>query len=104
MYDLVVRGGTIVDGTGAAPFVGDVAIQGGKIASVGKVSEKGRQEIDARGKLVTPGLRRHPHPLRRPGDLGPAADAFGVARRDDRRDGQLRRRLRTRRARASTTS
>ena len=56
MYDLVVRGGTIVDGTGAAPFVADVAIQDGKIAVVGSVAEKGRQEIDARGKIVTPGF------------------------------------------------
>ena len=56
MYDLVVRGGTIVDGTGAAPFVGDVAIRDGRIAVIGKVAEQGRQEIDARGKIVTPGF------------------------------------------------
>ena len=56
MYDLVVRGGTVVDGTGAAPFVADVAIQAGKIAVVGKVTEAGREEIDASGKIVTPGF------------------------------------------------
>ena len=56
MYDLVVRGGTIVDGTGREPFVGDVAIQDGRIAAVGTVEEAGREEIDARGKVVTPGF------------------------------------------------
>jgi N-acyl-D-amino-acid deacylase len=56
MYDLVVRGGTIVDGTGAASFVGDVAIQDGKVASVGAIAEAGREEIDATGKIVTPGF------------------------------------------------
>ena len=56
MHDLVIRGGTIVDGTGAAPREGDVAIDGGKIAAVGRVAERGREEIDARGKLVTPGF------------------------------------------------
>ena len=56
MYDLVVRGGTVVDGTGAKPFVGDVAIHAGKVIEVGSVSERGREEIDARGKIVTPGF------------------------------------------------
>ncbi len=54
--DLVIRGGTIVDGTGAPPFEGDVAIEGGRIAAVGKVDGAGREEIDARGLLVTPGF------------------------------------------------
>ncbi len=56
MYDLVVRGGTLVDGTGAAPVVADVAIQDGVVAEIGQVSENGREEIDARGKIVTPGF------------------------------------------------
>jgi N-acyl-D-amino-acid deacylase len=56
MHDLVIRGGTIVDGTGAEPFEGDVAIDGALITGVGGVAERGRQEIDARGKLVTPGF------------------------------------------------
>jgi N-acyl-D-aspartate/D-glutamate deacylase len=55
-YDLVVRGGTIVDGSGADPFVGDVAIRDGSIAAVGKVAGHGREEIDAAGYLVTPGF------------------------------------------------
>lgn len=56
MHDLIIRGGTIVDGTGAAPFEGDLAIDGGKITAVGNVEAPGREEIDARGQLVTPGF------------------------------------------------
>jgi N-acyl-D-aspartate/D-glutamate deacylase len=54
--DLIIRGGTIVDGTGAAPFEGDVAVSGGQITAIGKVSGKGIEEIDARGQVVTPGF------------------------------------------------
>ncbi len=56
MHDLILRGGTLVDGTGGAPFVGDLAIDGKRITAVGKVSAPGRQEIDARGKIVAPGF------------------------------------------------
>jgi N-acyl-D-amino-acid deacylase len=55
MHDIVIRGGTIVDGTGKAPFTGDVAIGGGRIAAVGGKLGPGRREIDATGLLVTPG-------------------------------------------------
>jgi N-acyl-D-amino-acid deacylase len=55
MHDLVIRGGTIVDGTGAARREGDVAIDGDRIAAVGPAAGRGRREIDARGLLVTPG-------------------------------------------------
>jgi N-acyl-D-aspartate/D-glutamate deacylase len=56
-FDLVIRGGTIADGTGTTPlFEGDVALKDAKIAAVGKVSGKGKEEIDAKGKLVTPGF------------------------------------------------
>ena len=56
MHDLVIRGGTVVDGTGAAPFAADVAIDGGLISAVGANLAKGREEIDATGKIVTPGF------------------------------------------------
>jgi N-acyl-D-aspartate/D-glutamate deacylase len=56
MYDLVIRGAKIVDGSGNAPFVGDVAVKDGVIAAVGAVSGSGAQEIDAAGKLLTPGF------------------------------------------------
>ncbi|MDO9707502.1 N-acyl-D-amino-acid deacylase family protein [Paracraurococcus lichenis] len=54
--DLVIRGGTVVDGSGARPFEADVAIAGGRILQVGRVAGRGAEEIDARGKLVTPGF------------------------------------------------
>ncbi len=56
VHDIIIRGGTIYDGTGGAPFVGDVAIDGDRITAVGKVSGTGRQEIDAHGKAVSPGF------------------------------------------------
>jgi N-acyl-D-aspartate/D-glutamate deacylase len=56
MFDLVIRRGTVIDGTGADAFEADVAIAGGKIAAIGKVADRGREEIDARGLLVTPGF------------------------------------------------
>ena len=55
MRDLIIRNGTIVDGTGAKPFTGDVAIEGNRIVEVGEASGRGRREIDAKGMLVTPG-------------------------------------------------
>ena len=54
--DLVIRGGTVADGRGGDLFEADVAIRDGRISEVGKVSGKGRDEIDARGKLVAPGF------------------------------------------------
>ena len=55
-YDLVVRGGSVADGSGGEIYEADVAVSGGHIAAVGKVSGRGAEEIDARGKLVTPGF------------------------------------------------
>ena len=55
MYDLIIRGGKIVDGTGRPAINGDVAITGDRIAAVGKVDGQARREIDAAGALVTPG-------------------------------------------------
>ena len=56
MYDLVIRGGTVVDGSGGKPFVGDVAITGGLISAVGLNLPEGREEIDAAGRIVAPGF------------------------------------------------
>jgi len=56
MHDLVIRNGKIVDGTGAPAFIGDIAIDGDLIASVGGQAGTGRREIDASGLLVTPGF------------------------------------------------
>src|SRR5881227_165221 len=54
--DLVIRGGTIADGKSGELFEADVAISKGRITEVGKVLARGKEEIDARGKLVAPGF------------------------------------------------
>jgi len=53
---LVIRGGLVVDGTGGAPYEADVGISGTRITAVGRISDRGVEEIDARGLLVTPGF------------------------------------------------
>jgi len=55
-YDVIIRGGTVVDGTGAAPRTADVAISEGLIAEVGRLSGSARRTIDADGLTVTPGF------------------------------------------------
>ena len=55
-YDLVIRGGTIVDGSGGEPYVGDVAVNGDRIVQIGAVLGSGKEEIDASGCIVTPGF------------------------------------------------
>src|SRR5262252_6361814 len=55
-YDLVIRGGTVADGKGGPLYDGDVAVAEGIVTDIGKVSGAGFEEIDARGRLVTPGF------------------------------------------------
>jgi N-acyl-D-aspartate/D-glutamate deacylase len=55
-HDVVIRGGTVADGLGGEPYEADVAISGGVITAVGAVSGGGREELDATGRLVTPGF------------------------------------------------
>ncbi len=55
-YDLVIRNGTIVDGLGGEPYTGDVAVNDGVIAAIGTLDAGGKQEIDAKDLLVTPGF------------------------------------------------
>jgi N-acyl-D-aspartate/D-glutamate deacylase len=54
--DIVIRGGTVIDGTGAPPFEADIAMTDGTITEVGRVTATGRTEIDARSHIVTPGF------------------------------------------------
>src|SRR3546814_10126959 len=54
--DLVIRNGTIYDGTGGDPFQGDVAIAGDRIVAIGKFDGQGAEEIDATGMIVTSGF------------------------------------------------
>ena len=56
-YDVILRGGTVYDGSGSAPLVADVAIQGDSIAAIGELpAARGRLEVDARGLAVSPGF------------------------------------------------
>ena len=55
LHDLVIRNGKIIDGSGEKPFYADIAIDDGKITSVGKIESSGREEFNAKGNLVTPG-------------------------------------------------
>ena len=55
MHDLILEGGTLIDGSGAPPREADVAVDGDRIAAVGRDLGDARERIDARGKLVTPG-------------------------------------------------
>jgi hypothetical protein len=54
-YDLIIRNGTIVDGTGRPRFKGDVAVRDGLIAAIGTVHGDAAEEIDASGRVVAPG-------------------------------------------------
>jgi N-acyl-D-aspartate/D-glutamate deacylase len=56
MDDLVIRGGTVIDGSGAPPRLADVAVKDGLITAIGQDLSRGTQEIDASGRLVTPGF------------------------------------------------
>jgi N-acyl-D-amino-acid deacylase len=55
-YDLVIRNGLVIDGTGSAPFKADVAVKDGRIAKIGTIDGSGAEEIDAKGCIVTPGF------------------------------------------------
>jgi N-acyl-D-aspartate/D-glutamate deacylase len=55
MFDLIIRGGTIIDGSGDARYVADIAIENGKIAKIGDIKGSAKEEINAHGKLITPG-------------------------------------------------
>lgn len=56
MYDIMIRGGKVIDGTGAAPYTADIAIDGGRITAIGQDLGAAREVIDAAGAIVTPGF------------------------------------------------
>src|SRR5688500_12452172 len=56
MFDLVIRNGMLADGSGAAPVAGDLAVSCDRIVEMGDVDGRGTREIDADGRLVTPGF------------------------------------------------
>ncbi len=92
-FDVVIRGGTVMDGNGGTPFEADIAVKDGKIAAIGNIAGSGTEEIDARGLSVTPGfVDIHTH-YDGQAMWDPAFGALVMARRHHRGHGQLRRRL-----------
>ncbi len=81
-FDIVIRGGTLVDGTGASARVGDLAIRGDRIVAVGRVDGVGKVTIDATGLMVAPGfvdMHTHSDPWRlRHGGHGPSFAYQGI--------------------------
>jgi N-acyl-D-amino-acid deacylase len=55
-FDVVIRNGTVVDGTGLASYRADIGVRGGRIASIGRIRERGARTIDADGHVITPGF------------------------------------------------
>ena len=87
--DIVIRGGTLVDGTGAPARTADIALTDGVVSDIGDGLD-GKRVLEADGQHRLARLRRHPHPLRRPGVLGPGAHPVVLARRHLGRGRQLR--------------
>ena len=62
MFDLVIRGGTVVDGSGRPRYRADVGVRDGRITSIGRITETGTEEVDAEGRFVAPGfIEIHTH-------------------------------------------
>ena len=55
-YDLLVKNGTVIDGSGSPGYRADVGVVGGKIAAIGRINESANQTIDADGHIVSPGF------------------------------------------------
>ena len=89
-YDLVIKNGTVIDGTGAFRRRADVAVQDGKVAEIGKVTDGAKETIDASDLIVVARLRRSAYSLRCADLLGSTGQLHLVARRHDCRDGKLR--------------
>ena len=56
MFDVIVRNGLLVDGSGAPGVLGDIAIKDGKIAGLGKIEGEARRIVEAKGRVVAPGF------------------------------------------------
>ena len=56
VYDLLVKNGTVVDGSGTPRFRADVGIADGKIAHIGRINERAKETLDAEGHVVAPGF------------------------------------------------
>ena len=65
MYDLLIKNGLVVDGSGDVPFLADVAVVGDSIAKIGHIDEPAKKVIDAQGKIVTPILLKFVFPKKK---------------------------------------
>ena len=105
-FDLIVRSGSVVDGLGSSMVRADVGVLGDRVSAIGDLhGERAGVEIDATDRIVTPGfVDIHTHLDAQLG-MGSDRDLVVLARRDDGRDGQLRRDVRARAVRtiASTS-
>ena len=60
MFDLIVSGGTVIDGTGAAAVVADIGVRDGRIVAIGKITDAATEVFDATGLVVAPKEQKHP--------------------------------------------
>ena len=89
-YDLVIKNGVVIDGSGLPRYRADVGVRHGRIASIGRIREWRTRGHRRRGPGGGAGLHRRPHAHGRAGLLGSARDVLVLARRHQRGHGQLR--------------
>ena len=89
-YDLLMKNGRVVDGSGEPSFYADVAVQNGKIVGVGKFTESATRTINADGRVVAPGFIDHHTHYGPPGAMGPPLQLYGPEWQHHRGSGTVR--------------